>query len=111
MEVAGISQQFLPVLFTSNLEGIPLQHVEQVRKDSGRAMRYTGRHDGRWSQERLLRQAREYVAWGCEESREPKREVVGRVSRVVEEISRHLEFSVPDADVDRRGEQLRGEAW
>lgn len=104
MEIAGISQQFLAVFFTSNLEGVPLQHVKQIREDSGRAMRYAGRHDRRRSQERLLRQAREYIARSGEERREPKGEVIGGVSRVVEEISRDLEFSVPDADVDRRGE-------
>lgn len=58
-----------------------------------------------------MRQSREYIARRREESREPKREVVGGVPRVVEEISRDLEFGVPDTDVDCRGEQLRGEAW
>lgn len=68
--------------------------MQELGECVGGTVRDGGWHDGRWAEEPFSTEAREDFCGGGEEDSEAKREVVGAVAGVGEELAGDLEVSM-----------------
>lgn len=111
VEVPTVAEQLRPMLLVLDMQRIPPEKVQQLRKDLPGPVRYAGR-DYRWRPQKALAiQARENLGGGRKKDRKAQGEEIGRVAGPGEDVPRDLEMPVSDLDEDLGFKELRYESW
>lgn len=98
VEVARIAQEFLAVRLVANVDRVALEELEQLGENLCAAVWYRGWENGGWADEAFALETWEQVLWVGEEDGETEGEIVGRVTRVVEDAAGDLKLAVAYGD-------------